>query len=160
MTRGTVPIVGTAGFNFALIHAPAKPPKTAIKFSIRLFPSTYAPACNLALSLRVYTATKDQKMKTKSFFLLTTIAALLATAGTAQTNETSEAIALPKFVVTAPRHTDAEKQLNASLAEFRAQADLSSLLPRELRHLKAPALAQSVASHAAKDLLKLRLAKS
>jgi outer membrane cobalamin receptor len=99
-------------------------------------------------------------MKTKSFLLLATIAALLTNVGTAQSNDTSDVLVLPKFVVTAPRHTDAEKQVNANLADLRAQADINAMLSRDLPYIKAPTLAESAAHQVAKDLLKLRVAKN
>ncbi|WP_438481863.1 hypothetical protein [Oleiharenicola lentus] len=98
-------------------------------------------------------------MKKNSLFLLASIAALLTSISSAQDNTSVEVIELPKYVVTAPRQTTVEKQLDRSLATLRAQASAETLAS-ELPYVKAPALSQATLAQAAKDAQLSRVAKN
>jgi hypothetical protein len=72
-------------------------------------------------------------MKTKSLFSLALFAVLASGASAAASQPEAEPIALPTYVVDAPRMQMTEQRLNASLDALRAKAstpvDLSSELP-------------------------------
>ncbi len=99
-------------------------------------------------------------MKKNSLLLLASVAVLLTSVGAAQDRNESEAIALPTYVVTAPRVTLAEQQVQHSLATLRSQASAEAIVASELPMIKTPAVSQATLAKAAKDAAKSRVAKN
>ena len=94
-------------------------------------------------------------MNTKTLALLASLVVLTTVARAAQTSLETEMVVLPTYTVEAPRYTPAERQVNASLAELRAQAKAALTVPAESPALKTIARAALPAV----DLKAVRFAK-
>ncbi len=93
-------------------------------------------------------------MKTNSLLTLALFAVLASGASSASSQPQAEPIALPTYVVDAPRHQLAEQRLNASLDALRAKASTPMDLSAELPVLK------NRSAYASTPLIPLRQAKS
>ena len=145
--------MGTARISNAAAMTPAQRPKTVMNISIKWTAATYDARCNLAHALRVCRGNKTFPMKNKSLLTLALLA-VLASGTSAASQPQAEPIALPTYVVDAPRMQMAEQRLNASLDALRAKASNPVDLSAEL-----PVLKNRVA-YASTPLIALRHAKS
>lgn len=98
-------------------------------------------------------------MKKKSFLFLAAVTALFANAASAEINTDSELLVLPKYVITAPRQTDAEKKVAANLQALREQANVDALAS-ELPYIKSTAPAQATLAKVSPAQRASRTAKS
>ena len=76
-------------------------------------------------------------MKNNPLLILASLAVLASSASAAQSQSEPELIVLPIYVVSAPRYSAAEQQINASLSELRRQAHLVPVIITELPMRKA-----------------------
>ena len=76
-------------------------------------------------------------MKSNTILSLALLAVLASSASAAASQSLAEPIALPTYVVEAPRLQLAEQRLNASLNALRAKADSPAIILLELPALKA-----------------------
>ena len=76
-------------------------------------------------------------MKNNHLLILASLAVLASSASAAQSQSESELIVLPTYVVSAPRYSAAEQQINASLSELRRQAHVVPVIITELPMRKA-----------------------
>lgn len=75
-------------------------------------------------------------MKTNSVLFLVSLAVLATSASAAVSRVESDVVVLPTLVVTAPRYSPVEKQINSSLRDFRQQASAPVAIAMELTALK------------------------
>ncbi len=76
-------------------------------------------------------------MKNNTLLLVASLAVLAASAAAAQNQTENEPVVLPAYVVVAPRCLPVERQINASLDEFRKQAQAPVAIAPEFSVLKA-----------------------
>lgn len=115
----------------------------------------------LSLQLGIWLAcmkgNQSSPMKNTSLLFLASLAVLASSASAAQSQSASELIVLPTYIVSAPRYSAAEQQINASLSELRRQAHVVPVIITELPMRKALFAQQSSLATAATSGL---LAKS
>lgn len=105
------------------------------KFYPRTAAVTYVARCNLAHRLRVVMATTEPTMKKITFILSLVSLSLTVAASAAVQNDNQNdgnVYTLPAYRVASPRLTAAEKAIESSLAELRAQARHSLPVRTEL----------------------------
>lgn len=100
-------------------------------------------------------------MKKTSLLLIASLAVLTSGASAASNSQNdSEVVILPTYVVTAPRYLPVEQQINASLKEFVQQASAPVAIAPELSVLKARAAAESPLAKIGRVPVSVRIAKS
>lgn len=96
----------------------------------------------LSLQLDIWLAcmkgNQSSNMKNNPLLFLASLAVLASSASAAQNQTESELIVLPTYVVSAPRYSAVEQQINASLNELRRQAHVVPVIITELPMRKTP----------------------
>ncbi|HEY8993613.1 MAG TPA: hypothetical protein VIM71_02925 [Lacunisphaera sp.] len=99
-------------------------------------------------------------MKTNSLLLLASLAVLTSTASAASNQTDPNVLALPTYVVTAPRYQPAEQQIKVRLEEFRQQALTPMAITPELNLLTSRAAPAVKLANTAGTPVAARIAKS
>ena len=131
------PIRGNRGFHLrAIAKMTAKGSNSQEIFILRA-DNHLGLSLQLGIWLACMKGNQSSLMKNNPLLILASLAALASSASAAQSQSESELIVLPIYVVSAPRYSAAEQQINASLSELRRQAHLVPVIITELPMRKA-----------------------